>query len=529
MQIQIPAPYLPLLRRLAAICAPQEAQASLMGGSLRDALLNRPLHDLDLLVAGDGLEVARRIANALGGAFVPLDVVRRTGRAVLDPRQHLESGGASANQAPVQQLVVDVASLRAPTLEADLRLHDFTINALAAPLAPLATGATSLPLVDPCGGLHDLEARLLRVCSNQSFQDDPVRMLRAVRFAVKLNFTIDPGSTGLLRQAAPQIERVAAERVREELIQLLDHAGGAWGLRYLDEARLLTRIFPELEPARTCDQPRVHVLPVLAHSLEAVTAMEWLFGQLGVADHTMVAPAYAPQPLAVRHHPQLSLELPHRELLLQHLQQPLAVGHRRLALLKLATLLHDNAKPQTKEPKADGGVSFHGHQNIGAEIVTQIGRRLRLSRHEVAYLTTVVREHMRPGQLMQIDDLTLRAVSRFFRDCGDAGADVLLHSFADHMATRGPLLDPDGWRYHVAWVGALLGSQWDEPDEPAPLLDGRVLMRELALPSGPRIGQLLATVREAQLAGDVTTLEEALALARRSVEASSPERPGEQQ
>jgi putative nucleotidyltransferase with HDIG domain len=502
--LQIPSPYLPLLRRIAAICAETNAACYLSGGTPRDVLLGRPIHDIDLLTEGDGIQLARAIADGLGGAFFALDVARGTGRAVL-PEGAL----------PGARLVVDVAALRAPSPEADLRLRDFSLNALAAPLAPLAAGEAALPLLDPCGGQKDLAARLLRVCDQRAFEDDPLRLLRAARLAATLGLTIDAPTRELMRRDAARIVAVAPERVRDELVRLLESPGGAWGLRLLDELRLLTQVVPELEPARTCDQPRVHVLPVLAHSLEAVAAMEWLLLQLGVGEAPAPAFPYAPRPLALQRHPWLRLELPFGERLRADLEQPLTAGRPRFALLKLATLLHDNAKPQTKQPKPDGGVSFHDHQTIGAEVADAIARRLKFSRNEVGYLATVVREHMRPGQLQHIDALTVRAINRFFRDCGVAGPDVLLHSLADHMATRGKLVNAGGWHSHVEWIASLLTTQWAQPEEPPPLLDGRRLMGALGIAEGPQVGRLLGAVREAQLAGEITTEEEALLLAGR--------------
>lgn len=503
--ITIPSAYLSLLTQLAAICDTAGLPAYLAGGTPRDLLLGRAVHDIDLTVDGDGLTLARQVADALGGAFVPLDRQRGTGRAVLD-------GALLGTDGP---LVVDVASLRAPTVEDDLLLRDFTVNALAAPLAGLLRGDSALPLLDPCGGMADLEARVLRPCTKSVFADDPARMLRLVRLAAVLGFALDPLAEGLLRRAAPQIGRVSAERVRDELLQLLDSRGGAWGLRLLDDARVLTRIFPELEPARNCDQPNVHVMPVLPHSLEAVAAMEWLLLRLGVGGPTPEIPApYEPWPQAVQQYPELAIALPHATQLRSELEGTMVGGHRRLALLKLATLLHDNAKPQTKAPKEGGGVSFHDHQGIGSQVAATICQRLRLSRQETGYVALVVKEHMRPGQLQQIPELTLRAVQRFFRDCNGYGPDVLLHSLADHFATRGPLTSPDGWRAHVAWVGSLLESYWNDDEVPAPLLDGRVLMQQLGLAAGPLVGQLLDAVREAQLAGEIASAEQALAVAR---------------
>jgi poly(A) polymerase/tRNA nucleotidyltransferase (CCA-adding enzyme) len=345
----------------------------------------------------------------------------------------------------------------------------------------------------------------------------------------ELNLAVDPTLDELLRRDAPLIMRPAAERVRDELIKLLDTPRSAAWLRYMDATGLLTRIFPELEPARGCDQPRVHFLPVLEHCLETVAALEWMLGQLGLGNGDIhYPPSSTPHPpspalpVAVQTFPNLSLELLFADKLRVQLAGRVG-GQSQAALLKLAALLHDNAKPQTRQLKPDGGVSFYDHQNIGADVARGIARRLRLSRAAAAYVEGVVRAHMRPGQL-RTQELTRRAVVRLFRDTGGAtegavsyGPDVLLHELADHMATRGPLISVEGWHAHLAWTGALLEVHWGaQAAPPPPLLNGEALMAALGIGPGPLVGELLREVREAQAAGEITSTDEALALVRRS-------------
>lgn len=515
-----------VLRDLAALCAASDLPAWLVGGAARDLARGLAPADIDVAVAGDGLTLARAFADAHGAAFVPLDDERQTGRAVIPgPRP----------------LTVDIATLRAPTIEGDLRLRDFTVNALALPLTdeqPSSTGRQLAPniawlssaaarrssLLDPTGGLADLEAGALRAAGPSSLSDDPVRVLRAGRLIATLGLRPVPELAEQLRAAVPGLAAVAAERIRDELLKLLDAPVAAPALRYLDECGALTRVLPELEPARACDQPRVHFLPVLAHMLETVAALDWLIlkvedsseqgeesGERPAAD-----PAASHFPIAVQTHPGLIAELPYADRLAALLGARRAGGHRRAALLKLAALLHDNAKPQTKQLYPDGSVSFYGHQELGAETAQRIMRRLRMSRADTAYVTLVIREHMRPGQLRTAEVITLRAVTRFFRDLGDAGPDVLLHELADHLATRGPQLNVEGWAAHLAWVGAMLTHYYTPPPvPPAPLLDGHGLMEALGIGPGPLVGRLLREIAEAQAAGEVKTREEALALARR--------------
>jgi poly(A) polymerase len=504
-----------VLRELAALCAARSVPAWLVGGAARDLARGLAPADLDLAVAGDGLALARAFADACGAAFVPLDRERQTGRAVIPGPQ---------------PLTVDIAALRAPTIEGDLRLRDFTVNALALPLtdsrsAP-GTGWLSSDagrrsaLIDPAGGLADLEAGVLRAAGPSSLTDDPLRVLRAGRLMATLGLRPAPGLAEQLRSATPGLDHVAAERVRDELLKLLDAPAAAPALRYLDGCGALTRVLPELEPARGCEQPRVHFLPVLAHILETVAALDWLIMKLEAGAEQAKGPAsqLSPRPpdlpVAVRTRPELADRLPYGDRLAALLGERRAGGQRRAALLKLAALLHDNAKPQTKEIHGDGTVSFHGHQELGAQTALRIARRLRLSRGDSAYVALVVREHMRPGQLRTAEVITLRAVTRFFRDLGDAGPDVLLHELADHLATRGPQISPAGWTAHLAWVEAMLAHYYTPPPVPqAPLIDGHSLMAALQIGPGPLVGRLLREIAEAQAAGEVRTAEEALTLA----------------
>lgn len=491
-----------VLSAIGARCAREGVAAWLVGGAARSLVARRmglahpftdPPDDLDITVAGDGLALARMLADQLGGSFVTLDSERNTGRVVLDPH-----GPA--------RLVVDLVQLRAATMTDDLRLRDFTLNALAIPLDQVYRAAPMI--LDPCGGQGDMAARCLQICAPQSLADDPVRLVRGVRLATALGLTYSHATWAAMQQVGPNLGSCAAERVRDELLRLLDTLGGAAALQTLDEVGALTSLFPELEAARNCTQPHVHFLPVLAHALETVVVIEWLLALLaGKEPRTL--------PVAVQHHPDLARTLPYAERLHPHFAGQIN-GHSRGALLKLATLLHDNAKPQTKQIASTGKVTFYGHQELGAAVALTIAQRLRLSRQAAGYVATIVKQHMRPGQLRAAEELTVRAVVRFFRDIGDAGPDVLLHSMADHLASSGPRTDEMDWRAHLRWVEVMLAGYWGRTDEQTkPFINGNDLIQELHLEQGPLIGRILRELHEAQASGEIGARAEAIALAQR--------------
>ncbi len=465
--------------QVIAWLAQQNLAVYLVGGCVRDRLLGRPVYDLDVAVDGDGLALARRLANRFKGAYYPLDEARSTGRAILRGEGD-------------RRLVVDVARLRGHDLAADLADRDFTINALAANAR--APGV----IIDRCDGLADLEARLIRPVSEASIRNDPVRALRAIRQAAELDFALAPETKALIRRDGPALIHVAGERIRDELARLLSLSCAAPHLKRLDDLGLLTLLFPDLEPLRGLAQPLPHYLDALAHSLETVRALEDLLDQ----QQAMPSTQYL---------------LPFADRIQNHLAQPLSESRPRLVTLKLAALLHDTGKPAARSVGDDGQVHFLGHHKEGVRLVEKALRRLRFNNAEVRLAATIVRHHMRPLLLANQASVSARAVYHFFRDCGDGGVEVLIHALADHRATYAPDARDDRWPRLGELVARMLTDYWERQAEriaPPPLLDGYDLLREFGLQPGPHIGELLEAIREAQVSGEVHSREEALALVR---------------
>jgi putative nucleotidyltransferase with HDIG domain len=470
---------------------PGDATIYLVGGALRDALLNRPVHDLDLALPGDTRPVGKQAARALGGAFYMLDDERQTARVVFS------LGGRSTT--------LDLARFSGTDLESDLRARDFTINAIAADLRRPDR------LIDPTGGAADLRARVLRACAPDALERDPARVLRGIRMALAFGLRVLPETLAQMRAAAPLLKKTSAERKRDELFRLFALPQPASALRLLDLSGALREVLPELEQLKGVTQTPPHTLDVWEHTLAVTNRLDALSALLGQAhDSERSGDLFAGLASGVLGR--------YRERLAAHLAQPGGYERSIAQLLTLAALYHDIAKPQTRTVGPDGRVHNYGHDDLGADVVAARARALVLSGAETRRVETVVRHHMRIHSLAQTGrPPSRRAIFRFFRDTGEAGVDIALLSLADTLGTYGPTLPVTYWRAELETARVLLEAWWERPEEavsPPPLLSGDDLLAELGLEPGKLIGDILARLREAQATGKVHTREQALAFAR---------------
>ena len=458
------------LALLGALLGP-DRRAWLVGGAVRDALAGGRVRELDVAVPHGAVELGRQLADRLRAGFVVLDEARGVCRVAGGPQ-------------------IDLADFRAPDLEGDLRARDFTVNALAVPLGALLAQGRA-PVEDPTGGLRDLAARTIRLCAPAALRDDPLRALRAVRLGLRPGWQLDEGVERAACEVATAVRDVSAERLRDELVAILSEPVAGRGLRVLDEIGILPALLPESQAMRGTAQPLPHRFDVWEHSLRAVEGADAL--------------AASPEDLA-----------PWGEALRAHLAEDLGDGLTRREALKLAALLHDVAKPQTRAV-IEGKVRFIGHELLGAERAAEIAGRFRLSGRATAVVERLVRQHLRPMHLAQAGGVTRRARYRFFRDLGDDARDLLLLALADAAAVGGE--EPyQVWRGRGGAVVSELmaGAAEEERTAAAPaLLRGEDVMEAFGLPPGPEVGRLLARAREAQALGLVTTRQEALAWLRR--------------
>ena len=500
-----------LLTRVSDFLTEQDIQSYVVGGLVRDVLLERDTADIDIAVAADALEIAPKVAAALGGKYVTLDKVNKVGRVVLVNKK---------TSSPEVKWELDFSTFEG-SIEQDLARRDFTIDAMAIELRQIvdrpdllhveqkASSAGVIPrLVDPFDGVADLRRGVLRVVAETAFESDAARLLRAVRLAAELDFSIDKRTEALIQRHSYLIASVAGERVREELLRLLAIPRVGQLLLYLDDLGLLTAMFPELVETIGAEQPREHFWNVFDHSLKTVTAVDFLLRR-GAWEYASSGEVLATAPWSA--------------VLAEHFDRGVSSGSTRGLLLKLAALLHDVAKPQTKAIDAGGRMRFLRHANEGAIIAANILERLRFSAKEVKLVETAVKHHLRPSQMSQVGHPSRRAIYRYFRDIGEAGIDILFLNLADHLATRGPHLSLAHWQEHVQVAAYVLSQSFEQEGiaHPPKLVNGHDLIKTFGLSPGPRIGEILEAVREAQVSGEMVTRQEALSFIDKLLTSSS--------
>jgi hypothetical protein len=378
--------------------------------------------------------------------------------------------------------------------------------------------------------MRDVAAKRLRRVTPESLPSDPLRLLRAVRLAAQLGFTVEIETRKQILASAGTILSVSAERVRHELWKLLDCSRPDAGIRDLHALGLLSHLFPEVEALQGVTQSSRHHLDAYEHSLLAVRfaaeLRDWLRG------------GPAPEDSRLRQ----TLD-PWAEALRAHFGAEIAAGHDRAGWLAWHALFHDTGKPGSQSAQNEGGIEqqrLPGHQFLSARIAASRVAQLRFSRREVLLAERVAAMHGFPRRLYRAlppdaGRIGPRAAYRFFRDAGSVvaghqfahdsgihsgrgnqpfdGLDVTLQAISDRQATgqvRG-----DEWDRFLTAMEGLIAYTFSQAAEhlTKPLVDGHSLMKHLGLTPGPKVGDIMRELAEAQAAGKITDVEGALALA----------------
>ncbi len=452
----------------------------LVGGSVRDILLKRALRDIDIAVSSDSIKIAKKIADKTGGSFFVMSeeegvarVVKKEGRKTLQ---------------------FDFAMFKGKDILEDLSNRDFTINAMAVKIGAGGLGLGAGSLIDPYNGRSDLKEKIIRLIKPNAFSDDPLRMLRAIRFASDLDFKIEDKTIVYIKNLAPSLETVSSERVRDELFKIFKNDRASYYISMFEEYGLLNVVIPEVNDMKGLKQGSYHVYELWMHSLKTVEYLEDVIKNIKL---------YLPE---------------YNERIKRHLRLEIEQGIDRLSLLKFSALLHDTGKPSTIKTEGDK-ISFYQHWIVGAEINKGICRRLKMSAKSEEIVRRITENHMRPLYLTQLYNppsppfnkggkggfITRRAMYRFFRDAGDSGIDVLLLSIADAMATQPDISASADVSYKtvIEVVKKILDYYYNEykKHKKRPLMSGSYLIKRFKVQPGPVIGRILKDIEEQRGAG----------------------------
>jgi poly(A) polymerase len=434
----------PALKGIKETVQSENVRAYIIGGCVRDLILQRPSKDIDIVVEGSGIEIAGKVADKFG---VPVNVFKNFGTAMFKAfDMEIEFVGArrESYRRESRKPIVENGSL-----EDDQNRRDFTINALAISLNKNDLGS----IVDPFNGIDDLEKKLIRTPQNPdiTFSDDPLRMIRAIRFSAQLHFSIVDDTFDAIQRNAGRIEIVSKERVCEELNKIIMSDKPSAGFELLEKSGLLKQIFPQLLPLKGIESKNgkkhkdnfEHTLQVLDNVAEKSDNL-WL---------------------------------------------------------RWAALLHDIAKPATKKFDDNLGWTFHGHEFLGSKMVPGIFKYLKLPLNEkMKYVQKLVLLHLRPIVLAQ-EEVTDSAIRRLLFDAGDDIDDLMLLCDADITSKNRKTVDKHLNNFQLVRTKLKEIEEKDAIRNFQPPVSGEIIMETYGIGPGKVVGLIKNAIKEAILDG----------------------------
>ncbi|MDO9529007.1 MAG: HD domain-containing protein [Syntrophales bacterium] len=447
-----------------------------VGGAIRDRILKRYSSDIDIVLPYGTHEVAVDFADKTGGAYILLDD---------EPHQKTERVVIKSYD---ETFVFDFTKMRGASIKEDLEKRDFTINAMALPLVDYLEDRLDL-LIDPFDGRDGIRGKKIEMLTEGSFKDDPLRMLRALRFAGQLGFSVDMKTRKSIIRNRCELKKVSWERIRDEFFKILSLSPCTPYIVDMDGLGLLEEILPEILSMKGVCQNGYHHLYVWEHILLSLKNIDIVMNN--------------PEDYFAGY----SLNLK------EYLKTELVLGRSRDSIIKLATLLHDSGKPETASKNVDGCVKFIGHEDAGSKIAEKVARRLKLSNKEISFVKDLVGNHMHLINFSFLDSLSQKGVLRFFRKNPEEFWAYFILFLADSMAALGPDVPGDRVSENKKMTKEMLDKYYHEfkPRSEKPrLVTGQDLIDKFDLSPGPFLGRILTKVEEFRIEGRIKDREEAL-------------------
>lgn len=433
----------------------------LVGGSVRDFAMDKTSLDRDLIVAGvDARDFALRIAEFFNAVFVPLDEVNRIYRVVL----------------PDKINYFDITNPVEGSIDKDLARRDLTVNAVAVNLS-------TMEIVDKFNGLNDILNKQLNSVSEKNFIDDPLRILRAFRFMSVLGFKMSDELMCIIKKHINLLNLPAVERINYELLKLFGGNFAYDTLLSLDNTGGLEVLFPFVSELKRVPPNTHHHLDLFYHSLETVRQIQLLY---------------------------LNAE----KEVQSHLEEVSFGAHPRLAFLKLAGFMHDIGKFSTWSIEEETGRHrFIKHDDAGAKLAVPFLKKMNFSNKQIDYLTSMIKNHMYPSQVISAPELNEKVMMRYVRKMEDNSIDVIILAMADRFSALGEAVTEDMVNQNISGLQNLMNFYISVKDslEPLPkLLTGNEIMSLLNIKPSPLLGKIITALHDAQLSGDVMTKEHAI-------------------
>ena len=433
----------------------------LVGGSVRDFAMDKTSLDRDLIVAGvDARDFALRIAEFFNAVFVPLDEVNRIYRVVL----------------PDKINYFDITNPVEGSIDKDLARRDLTVNAVAVNLS-------TMEILDKFNGLNDILNKQLNSVFEKNFIDDPLRILRAFRFMSVLGFKMSDELMCIIKKHINLLNLPAVERINYELLKLFGGNFAYDTLLSLDNTGGLEVLFPFVSELKRVPPNTHHHLDLFYHSLETVRQIQLLY---------------------------LNAE----KEVQSHLEEVSFGAHPRLAFLKLAGFMHDIGKFSTWSIEEETGRHrFIKHDDAGAKLAVPFLKKMNFSNKQIDYLTSMIKNHMYPSQVISAPELNEKVMMRYVRKMEDNSIDVIILAMADRFSALGEAVTEDMVNQNISGLQNLMNFYISVKDslEPLPkLLTGNEIMSLLNIKPSPLLGKIITALHDAQLSGDVMTKEHAI-------------------